>query len=642
MMDSSYNVASFSVNQASQNNKYVTQKAFFCQQALNVGTESIMNNLFQNQIGEKFTCEKCRFSTKDQNKYRNHVSLHNDIKYTCSHCEFVSYTKTEFQRHLVSHTGKFPYTCGYCGYGAIRNDYIVKHIRRIHGDGKIQCSVSTVENESKEASVNIMQTQMATPKIENVLQNRSPSSAEDVIDLTSDVDSLGSSSNAFCPNGNNVSNQVEVEVIAPVDRPLYPWIPLTVSAPTSFKVPPNCIAEVVEVKSINSACHLVLKCVNLVESSVPNQPFHSDHTYDRKPLKPYIPSKNVIENPIGPSLQKCTVLRNESPEKLLFPSKTVCEPEKNLQSNETCPINSTSKIVNAVEDFAHEICDDLEEFSGGPIISAVFSLSSDSQNAIEGINWDCPNTSPSNDDVQSTHSFDVQSTHSSSKPLAGQEPPNVCSSESNCQMDIDKSQDLLENTASKSVKESSEVPVENVLQTVDAEIQLSVKSESTDGKEPESQPCVLQENMEGGRRSSRLGKMDINSFTKPQALFLSCDKRIVMEPLSCKMQNDKTISRVEVTRKLQVLVKMRKESAKAKVKRPVTPAMKKSFQPKLRTLRLHPVKMDQVNHIPSYNQPVVVLNHPDVETIEISYIMKAIRMFGGKVTKITLSKQKCV
>ncbi|XP_069600954.1 zinc finger protein 518B [Ranitomeya imitator] len=628
MMDSSYNVASFSINQPSQNNKYLPQRAFFCQQALNVGTESIMNNLFQNQIGEKFNCEKCRFSTKDQNKYRNHVSLHNDIKYTCSHCEFVSCTKTEFQRHLVTHTGKFPYTCGYCGYGAIRNDYIVKHIRRIHGDGKIQCSVSTIENESIEASVNIMQTQVTPPKIE---QNRS-SSTEDVIDLTSEVDSLGLTSNAFSPNGNNVADQVEVEVISPLDRQLHPWIPLTVSAPTSFIVPPNCIAEVVEVKSINSACHLVLKCYNLGQSSVPNQPIHSDHTYDRKPLKPKIPSKNIIENPILPSLQECAVLHNDPQEKLSLPSKTVYEPEKNLQSTETCPIDNTSKIVNAVEDFAHEICDDLEEFSEGPIISSVFSLSSDTQNAIEGINWDCPNTSPSNDDVQSTHS--------SSKPLASQEPLNVCSSESNCQMDIDKSLDLLENTVSKSVKESSEVPVENVLQNVDAEIQLSV---STDGKEPGSQPCILQESMEGGRRSSRLGKMDINSFTKPQALFLSCDKRIVMQPLSCKMQNDKAISRVhEVTRKLQVLVKLRKESAKAKVKRPVTPAMKKGFQPKLRTLRLHPVKMDQVNHIPSFNQPVVVLNHPDVETIEISYIMKGIRMFGGKVTKITLSKQKYV
>ncbi|XP_073504640.1 zinc finger protein 518B [Phyllobates terribilis] len=634
-MDSSFNVASFSINQASQNNKHVTQRAFFCQQALNVGTETIMNNLLQKEI-EKFNCEKCRFSTKDQNKYRNHVSLHNDIKYACSHCEFVSYTKTEFQRHLVTHTGKFPYTCGYCGYGAIRNDYIVKHIRRIHGDGKIQCSVSTVENESKKASVNIMQTQVTAPNIQNVLQNRSPSSTEDVIDLTSEMDSLGSSTNAFSPNGNNVADQVEVEVISPVDRQLYPWIPLTVSAPTSFKVPPNCIAEVVEVKSINGACHLVLKCLHLVEPSISNQPVHSDHTYEQKPLKLNISSKNLVENPVGPPLlQECAVLRDEPQEKTLLPSKTVCEAEKNLQSNKTCPIDNTSEIVNAVEDFAHEICDDLEEFSEGPIISSVFSLSSDTQNAIEGINWDCPNASPSNDEVLSANS--------SLKPLASQEPPNVCSSESNCQMDVDKSQDPLEIAASKSEKESSEVPTENVLQTVDAEIQLSVKSVSTDVKVPESQPCVLQENMEGGRRSSRLGKMDINSFTKPQALFLSCDKRIVMQPVSCKMQNDKAISRIdEVTKKLQVLVKMRKEGAKAKVKRLVTPAMKSSFKPKLRTLRLHPVKMDQVNHIPSYNQPVVVLNHPDVETIEISYIMKGIRMFGGKVTKVTLSKEKCV
>ncbi|KAM4054201.1 zinc finger protein 518B [Anomaloglossus baeobatrachus] len=633
-MDSSFSVASFPINQSSQNNKYVTQGAFFCQKAINGGTESIMNNLMQQQIGEKFNCEKCRFSTKDSNKYRNHVTLHNDIKYACSHCEFVSYTKTEFQRHLVTHTGKFPFTCGYCGYGAIRNDYIVKHIRRIHGDGKIQCSVSTVENESKKASINIMQTQVIAPNAQSILENRPPSTG-DIIDLTSEVDSLGSNINTFSSNGNNPADDLEVKVISPVDQKLYPWTPLSVAAPTSFKVPPNCIAEVMEVKSVNSACHLVLKFLNLVNPGVANQPSKNE---EPNHLKPIIPSKNPVENPFEPTLQECAVLCEKSQENILIPSKPVCKTEESAQPKETCPIDNTNEIINAVEESANEIFDDLEEFSGGPIISSVFSLSSDSQNLIEGINWDCPNTSPSNEDIDSTCS--------SLKPPSSEEPPSTCSSESNCQMDIDKSQDLLGNTASE--KEQSEVPKEKAIQHIDAEIQLSVKSVSTDVQDPESQPsALLQDHMEGGRRSSRLSKLEISNFTKPQALFLSCDKRIVMQPLSCTMQNDKmTSSHVdEVKKKLQVFVKMRRESAKARVKRLVAPAVKSAFQPNLRTLRLRPVKADQAHHIPSYNQPVIVLNHPDVETIAISYIMKGIRLFRGKIAKITLSKQmfkKCV
>ncbi|XP_036184854.1 zinc finger protein 518B isoform X2 [Myotis myotis] len=80
----------------------------------------------------KYYCDKCRFSTKDPLQYRKHTLQHEEIKFICSHCSHISYTKGEFQRHLVKHTGIFPYRCEYCDYGAIRNDYIVKHRKRVH------------------------------------------------------------------------------------------------------------------------------------------------------------------------------------------------------------------------------------------------------------------------------------------------------------------------------------------------------------------------------------------------------------------------------------------------------------------------------------------------------------------------------
>lgn len=597
----------------------------------------MMNNLLHKQMLEKFNCEKCRFSTKDPSKYRNHVSLHNDIKYACSHCDFVSYTKTEFQRHLVTHTGKFPYTCGYCGYGAIRNDYIVKHIRRIHGDGKIQCSVSTLETDSKKASINITQTQVTAPIVHNILQNSQSLLTEDVIDLTTEVDSLSSSNNIFFPNG-ITAGHVEVEVISPVDQPLCPGIPLTVVAPTSFRVPPNCIAQVVDVKSVNSACHLVLKCLNLVESSVPMRPVKKENIYEQKPLKPDFPSKKIIENPAGPLLQERAVLRDDCQGNISYPSNTACGTEESLNTNVKCPNDNTNEIINPIDNVVNDMFDDLEEFSGGPIISAVFSLSSDSQNTIEGIQWESPfsspNTSSSNDNVEDAHSF--------LNPPQSQEGPTVCGSELNRQIDVDKSQDVPKNTVLESEKEPSEIEMENVKESTDPEIPLS-KSVPSDFKKPESQPCGLQKSRKGGRISNRLGKMETNNFSKPQILFLSCDRRIVMHPLSCTMQssNDTTFTEGKVTEQSQVPVRIRKESARVKLKRLMAPAMKNRPQPNLRTLRLHPVKEDQVVHVPFYNQPVVVLNHPDVESVVTSHIMKTIRQFRGKITKVTLSKQAC-
>ncbi|XP_044139347.1 zinc finger protein 518B [Bufo gargarizans] len=637
----------------------------------------MMNNMLPKQMLEKFNCEKCRFSTKDPNKYRNHVSLHNDIKYACSHCDFVSYTKTEFQKHLVTHTGKFPYTCGYCGYGAIRNDYIVKHIRRIHGDGKILCSVSTVENESKKASINITQTHVMAPTVQNILQNSPSSFTEDIIDLTTEVDGLGSSSNNIFPNGNNIAGHVEVEVISPVDQQLNPWIPLTVVAPTSFRVPHNCIAQVVEVKPVNSACHLVLKCLNLVEYGMPNQPVTTEHIYEQKfsvlatsskniienpskniienPSKNIIenpsknitenpaknitenPAKNITENPAGPSLQECAVLREVCQENVLCPSNAVCATEENLPTNVTYPKDNTNEIINSINDVVSGMFDDLEEFSGGPIISAVFSLSSDSQNTIEGIQWECPfsspNTGPSND---------ADTTPSCLNPPTIQEGPIERGSELKLQqIEMDKSQDLVKDVVMKSEKEPSEIIMEDVKQSTDPEIQLSIKTVPTDVKKTECQPCVFQKSRKSGRISERLVKMEKIDFSKPQTLFLSCDKRIVMQPLSCTMQNNnETLSLMgKVMPQLQVPNKMRRENAKVKLKKVLATTMKARSPPNLRTLRLHPFKVDQATHMPCYNQPVVVLNHPDLESMETSHIMKAIQVFRGKITKITLSQQ---
>uniref|UniRef100_A0A4W3JXD5 Zinc finger protein 518A n=1 Tax=Callorhinchus milii TaxID=7868 RepID=A0A4W3JXD5_CALMI len=83
-------------------------------------------------VNGHFRCEKCRFSTKDQGTFIQHIHRHDEIQYKCGKCEHVSYTKGEFQRHLVVHTGSFPFSCQYCSYGATRKDYIVKHLNAVH------------------------------------------------------------------------------------------------------------------------------------------------------------------------------------------------------------------------------------------------------------------------------------------------------------------------------------------------------------------------------------------------------------------------------------------------------------------------------------------------------------------------------
>ncbi|NXF39391.1 Z518B protein, partial [Nyctibius bracteatus] len=58
-----------------------------------------------------------------------------------------------------------------------------------------------------------------------------------------------------------------------------------------------------------------------------------------------------------------------------------------------------------------------------------------------------------------------------------------------------------------------------------------------------------------------------------------------------------------------------------------------------RRLRLVPLSMNQLIKCPRRNQPVVVLNHPDVDSPEIINVMKTINKYKGQVLKVVLSER---
>ncbi|KFO75125.1 Zinc finger protein 518B, partial [Cuculus canorus] len=58
-----------------------------------------------------------------------------------------------------------------------------------------------------------------------------------------------------------------------------------------------------------------------------------------------------------------------------------------------------------------------------------------------------------------------------------------------------------------------------------------------------------------------------------------------------------------------------------------------------RRLRLVPLRMNQLIKCPRRNQPVVVLNHPDVDSPEIINVMKTINKYKGQVLKVVLSER---
>ncbi|XP_036057167.1 zinc finger protein 518B [Onychomys torridus] len=253
-------------------------------------TETIsspVNNKFKvrNFKPGKYYCDKCRFSTKDPLQYRKHTLQHEEIKFICSHCSYISYTKGEFQRHLVKHTGIFPYRCEYCDYGAIRNDYIVKHRRRVHERAgakrplktiaKLEPKRTNVSKQSMELSKapspraafqnklsdQLSQFSLHTNKHSVMLLPELNKYQKDVVCIPNKLALSEPSEVSLLGNKN-----VEVEVLSPSKEPVQPGMPLTVVAPSELVVPTNCLAQLMDVKVVNGTQQLVLKLFPLEEN----------------------------------------------------------------------------------------------------------------------------------------------------------------------------------------------------------------------------------------------------------------------------------------------------------------------------------------------------------------------------------------
>lgn len=250
-----------------------------------------VNNKFKvrNFKPGKYYCDKCRFSTKDPLQYKKHTLQHEEIKFICSHCSYISYTKGEFQRHLVKHTGIFPYKCEYCDYGAIRNDYIVKHRKRVHeraGAKRPLKSVAKVEPKKSSTSkqnAELLKASSLRTTFQNKLSDQlSRYSLHTNKDKMHNIMLLPESKeyqkDVVCiPNKMTISESnevnllenknVEVEVLSPAKEPVQPGMPLTVVAPAELVVPANCLAQLIDVKVVNGTQQLVLKLFPLEENN---------------------------------------------------------------------------------------------------------------------------------------------------------------------------------------------------------------------------------------------------------------------------------------------------------------------------------------------------------------------------------------
>ncbi|XP_044274268.1 zinc finger protein 518B [Varanus komodoensis] len=270
----------------------------------------------------KYYCDKCRFSTKNPLQYKKHLAQHKEVKFICSQCKCVSYTRGEFQRHMVKHTGRFPYQCDYCEYGTVRHDYIVKHTRRSHetvADEPIMLTAAKDEEKTncllnqnpvrkalakgtplqkKSSGLNIMTfeiqddiSEAVNSRCDTECSQRSTCVLQRTQDTCTDISS-------DVKIQKNVNAIVEVEVYSPHKSNIMPEMPLTVVAPPKFVVPPNCLAQIVELKNVNGTQHLILKLIPLRETSFISNEYKETEQGEKinRCMSPAHEELNALEN----------------------------------------------------------------------------------------------------------------------------------------------------------------------------------------------------------------------------------------------------------------------------------------------------------------------------------------------------------
>ncbi|KAJ8397815.1 hypothetical protein AAFF_G00435040 [Aldrovandia affinis] len=209
---------------------------------------------------DKFSCDKCRFSSRDMAQFHKHALQHDEMTFSCSYCNHVSYTRGESQRHLVKHTGTFPFKCKFCPYGAVRNDYIMKHTQRVHkiSGEKVTYSAAKKILDLERQPHSVLN--VPTPTMHLYTSSLSKDTGVRPAGVVSKTQVNNGAMKKRCQASS--LSKVQVELLSPLNEPIQHDEPLTIAYPPEMTIPPGCFVELVEVKTVNGTKELELQLVS--------------------------------------------------------------------------------------------------------------------------------------------------------------------------------------------------------------------------------------------------------------------------------------------------------------------------------------------------------------------------------------------
>ena len=122
--------------------------------------------LQQNKLGSNrdvaihdkiFNCTICSFATKNEIKFKNHLSIHTgDRPYACNVCHYRASQKQHLERHMKIHTGERDFACHLCSYRGTQKANLDKHLTTHTGEKPFLCFVCDYKSGRKDSLKNHM------------------------------------------------------------------------------------------------------------------------------------------------------------------------------------------------------------------------------------------------------------------------------------------------------------------------------------------------------------------------------------------------------------------------------------------------------------------------------------------------------
>ncbi|XP_054648434.1 uncharacterized protein LOC129190086 [Dunckerocampus dactyliophorus] len=279
-------------------------------------------------------CDKCGFASSDVELFKRHVLEHTAAKPHYSFCQKTMFSKEELDAHLQQHI-KHRFTCPHCGQSYMRNRCMLKHIERVHNKNSGQGHGMT-----------------KNPQVSNTLPSAEPSTRQPVgvnvptlnthaVRLNKDAQITRTVNTKVINHPNGVSNNVTNHNRA-----------LTVSLPDEVSIPPGCLVELVEVKTVNGSKELKLRLVSQQENESVRKDTRTAVEQNLTAGTTLAPKLNPPNATNSRNMGMCFVSKKQFETRVACPQRSAVIPvstSKSLVSNQAPMKRTSQEVINLAD-----------------------------------------------------------------------------------------------------------------------------------------------------------------------------------------------------------------------------------------------------------------------------------------------------